>query len=401
MVSRRPTLIVVCFTLGTLGLVDTATSFAVPSAEAQTGAAPCTKKHKADLLERYELNARAEKRTNEQQAQLSATLDAFDGLSVGGGGPIVMAKSWLLAPPVSRDLEIIVNQLASILRRDLPKIERVVIVDKSGRVTAPVAIVTLSDATVLTAGLKSNSRSLDRLAVALAELSTRSTKARAAVERKLRDLRLTAAQQHNDVVSLIRQLKHCNTARCPEVQRLLLAAVSSGRNELQVPSLCPPSTVPTGTTSVVPSSVPASVVAPSSVVPSGLVLESFRPAVGVLWSVSGDGKSASFTGPNGTQVSEFPAPAVVPAGGVTFVWTLTATAAVGNLATECEVKGNGFVATATPGLHAAAFSPAPGETNVLKVSVTLKPASLTPGSTAELYVGCFSNFGVHFLYKVK
>ena len=158
---------------------------------------------------------------------------------------------------------------------------------------------------------------------------------------------------------------------------------------------------PTGTTSVVPSSVPASVVAPSSVVPSGLVLESFRPAVGVLWSVSGDGKSASFTGPNGTQVSEFPAPAVVPAGGVTFVWTLTATAAVGNLATECEVKGNGFVATATPGLHAAAFSPAPGETNVLKVSVTLKPASLTPGSTAELYVGCFSNFGVHFLYKVK
>ena len=164
----------------------------------------------------------------------------------------------------------------------------------------------------------------------------------------------------------------------------------------QTPVFCPltesvaSSTVATVSSTIVP-----------TVVPTGLMLESARPAAGVLWAISGDGKTATFTGPFGTQISEFPAPDIVPAAGVTFTWTLTATASVSNLATECEVKGSGFVATATPGLHAAAFSPTPGQTNVMKVAITLKPASLSPGATAQLYVGCFSNYGFFFEYKAK
>lgn len=136
--------------------------------------------------------------------------------------------------------------------------------------------------------------------------------------------------------------------------------------------------------------------------PSGLVLESFKLAPGTNWNVAGDGKSASSEVPQGHQQITFPAPDAIPAAGASFTVTLTATASVGNLATECEaVAVSGIDATATPGLHASAFSEAPGKTGTREITITLKPRALNPGATAELDFGCFSNFDVHFFYKAR
>ncbi len=399
---QRSVRIMVVVLLGTFGLVGVETLFAPPSAQAQN--VWCTKKQVARLKERLALRTRDQKKSLEQETLLYNSLDTFDGLRVASGGPIVLSRSWLLTPPVSRDVVIVFDQLAAIVKRDVPNIERVTIVEKTGQVTSPLPIFTLFDATVFTSAIKKNAGSPERLSVALAELSSRSARARAAIDREIRDLQIATAQQSNDVYSLRGQLRDCGVPCAVTVQQTLLTAVFSTHNAPRVARFAEVCATPA--TDPVPSTVvattPSTVVPVSStVVPTGLVLESVRPAAGVLWTISGDGKTATFTGPFGTQMSEFPAPEVVPAAGVTFTWTLTATASVSNLATECEVKGSGFVATATPGLHAAAFSPAPGQTNVMKVSITLKPASLSPGATAQLFVGCFSNYGFFFDYKAK
>ena len=166
-----------------------------------------------------------------------------------------------------------------------------------------------------------------------------------------------------------------------------------------------------GATTTIPGTVPATRPTTAATPPTlppvslpqipALVLESVKIDNGVLWTVSADGKSASFDGPNGHQGIEFPAPATIPAAGAEFTMTLTATASVGNLATECEVKAIGLDATAVPALHAVAFSEAPGKQNTLTVKITLKPRNVNPGATADLGVSCFSNMGVHLIYKAR
>ncbi len=132
---------------------------------------------------------------------------------------------------------------------------------------------------------------------------------------------------------------------------------------------------------------------------AGLVLDKVKVDPNVTWTVSADGTTASMDGQWGHQEINFPAPSAIPPNGATFTWTLIANATVSNLATECEVHASGLIATATPGLHASAFSEAPGKLNTRTVTVNLKPSSTSPGATADLQVGCFSNFSVHFLYK--
>ncbi len=132
---------------------------------------------------------------------------------------------------------------------------------------------------------------------------------------------------------------------------------------------------------------------------SVLVLDSVQIEPNTPWTVSADGRSASRDGDFGRQESNFAAPASVPAAGVSMTWTLVATATVGNLATECDVRTPGFTATANPALHVAAFSPGPGKTDTKTVSIIMKPNSVAPGATATIRVGCFTGFSVEFRYK--
>ena len=43
----------------------------------------------------------------------------------------------------------------------------------------------------------------------------------------------------------------------------------------------------------------------------------------------------------------------------------------------------------------------PGKQNNLTVKITLKPRNVNPGATADLGVSCFSNMGVHLIYKAR
>jgi hypothetical protein len=130
-----------------------------------------------------------------------------------------------------------------------------------------------------------------------------------------------------------------------------------------------------------------------------LVLDSFTKSQNFDWTLSGDGRSAGKDGQWGRQEIDFPAPSSIPAEGARFTWTLRSTATVSNQATECEMRAGGFTVTATPGPHASAWSPRPGETGTITIDTFVKPTSVAAGVTAQISVSCFSNFGVTFLYR--
>ena len=235
---------------------------AVP-ARAQSGTQPCSQKELRDLRERYALVESELVALRQQESSLNATREVFAEQSDGPAAvPIVLARSWTLAPPVSRQLRLVVDHLTSSIRATGEPV-RVVLVDPTGRITSPLAILSISDAAELSFPLVGARLSAKQLAAVLADLSKRSALARNAVIRKSRDLSVRIDQRSRDFASLGLRLRACGRdVPCAVPPSPGFSSVAAGPQHEALPVLrlqeipeCPgPSTsaVPTVPPSVAP-----------------------------------------------------------------------------------------------------------------------------------------------------
>ncbi len=262
---------------------------------AQSGAQPCSERELSDLRERYALVERDLEALHQQDDSLLSSLLAFDALSDGTPGPIVFAKSWTLAPPVSRQLRLVVDHLVSTLSA-MSTQQRVVLVDQTGRITSPLAILAFSDALGISGSLLGPRLSPKQLSAVLADLVSRSARAKRAVSRKHGEFVVRIDQKGRDLQSLGSRLDDCRkNAPCVDPPRRGLSSGKVDLSDLALPSLrfqaiqeCPAPSTPVATTSP----LPVTTVAPPTTLSCAAAATWVHQTTGIgstTWTITSDG----------------------------------------------------------------------------------------------------------------